>query len=664
MHFTTKIGLVALASFISVLAQPPVAPTPEPVGNPRGDAWDDYNITNSLELGYRFSTVGGDGDSYRSIVNYGDGIRLFGSSFSMNSKDGHGHYFDELTITTQGLGNDPYESAALRIAKNGLYRYDLLWRENEYFNPGLVTGGAQGQHLLDTVYTSQDQDLTLFPQSNLKFFLGYSRTHQDGPALSTVQLFNSSGNEFPLFENVRRVTNEYRLGNEFSIFGIRVNWMHAWYDFKEDSDYNSGPNLGNNPGNPTTLTSFQRTEPYHGTSPYWRVGVFSDKRHFSVNGRFTYTSGKRDFVLDETAFGTARIGEANQQIVTAGDANRPSATGNLVLSFYPTSKLTIVNSTSAYNTRIDGNSEFLQFNDATQSTDVLYFQYLGIRTIANETDVNYQPAQTIGFYAGYNYTNRRIRSIEEETALGSPQAVDVSQTNRLNSGTAGIRLRPISGLTVMLEGEIGRADTPFTPIADANYEVFGGRILYKLKNFTFSAQSRANYNVNSVSLSTYGSHARTYSGNVTWTPRERFSLDAGYSKLHLNTVGGIAYFAEGQFVQGEQSYFFSNIHAANLGVRIALTPRASLYVGYSHVQDTGDGRSTPDGAGIGSALPAFQAAQTFPLTYQSPMARLSIRITERIRWNAGYQYYGYREQFYPAQDFRANTGYTSILWSF
>jgi len=35
-----------------------------------------------------------------------------------------------------------------------------------------------------------------------------------------------------------------------------------------------------------------------------------------------------------------------------------------------------------------------------------------------------------------------------------------------------------------------------------------------------------------------------------------------------------------------------------------------------------------------------------------------------VRWNVGYQYYGFREQFYPDQNFRAHTGYTSVLWSF
>jgi hypothetical protein len=126
----------------------------------------------------------------------------------------------------------------------------------------------------------------------------------------------------------------------------------------------------------------------------------------------------------------------------------------------------------------------------------------------------------------------------------------------------------------------------------------------------------------------------------------------------------LAFFANSEFIEGDRSYYISNIHTGNLGLRFNLQNRASLYVGYSHVQDVGDGRSNPFGAQIGSSLPAFQAAQTFPLSFVSPSARLSIRLTEKLRWNVGYQHYGYHEEFYSTNGYRAHTGYTSLLWSF
>jgi hypothetical protein len=384
-----------------------------------------------------------------------------------------------------------------------------------------------------------------------------------------------------------------------------------------------------------------------------------------VNGRFTYTSGHRDYLFDESAIGTARFaGATNQQVVAFGNAQRPVITGNLLFSIFPTSKLTITNQTSVYNIRINGNSTFVQFDNATQALNTFDFQFLGIRTISNETDLNYQLKNWLGFFGGYQYSDRQIRSVLDNVSFGVPFSLPTEQTNILNTGIFGIRLKPIKPLTILLDGEIGRANRPLTPISDRNYQDFDARVQYKLKSFLLSAYTRTSYNTNSVSLSSYASHARTYSAEASWTPREWFALDAGYAKLHLNTAGGIDYFTSGQFITGEQSLYISNLHTATLGARFIVTKRVDLYAGYSHVQDTGDGRNNPLGNQIGSTLPAFQAPQTFPVLFQSPLARVSVRITDKIRWNVGYQYYGYHESFFNSDNFRAHTGYTSLLWSF
>lgn len=647
-------------------AQQTVAPAPEEDASSRGEDRSGYNIVDSFETGYRFVSAGGNYAQYQSDVNFEDGIRLLGSYFSMTSKDGHGRFFDQLVITTQGLGNDPYENATLRISKNGLYRYDMSWRRNDYVNPGLTTGGASSGHFLDTQYDMHDHDLTLFPESNLKFFLGFTASSQTGPALSSLQLFDSSGSIYPLFENVRRVRREYRAGNEFKLFGFRVNWMHGWEDFKEDSIYGlTGDGLPTllTPG--PALTSFQRNEPDHGSSPYWRVFLVRDNKLFSFNGRFTYTGGERDFVMDESAIGPNRFGvQQNQQIVALGDAKRPVSTGSFTVSWLPAPKLTVVNSTSLYNVRTEGDSAYVQFDDATQALNVLFYQFLGIRTISNETDVNYQVNRWLGLSGGYQYSDRLIRSTEEVTIAGSPSLLPYSQTNLQHTGTLGIRLRPYQGLSVNLSAETGVDSRPLTPVAGKNYHALNGRIRYKRKSLLLSANAQSSYKFTPVSLSAYSSESRTYSVNGSWTPTGWFGLDAGYSRLHLWSLGSIAYFAGSQLIQGDSSLYLSNIHSLNFGARFSIKKRADLYIGYSQVQDVGDGRSTPDGAGIASVSPMFQAAQTFPMAFDSPLARLSIRMNRRVSWNIGYQYYGYREKFYPDQDYRVNTLYSSLTWSF
>ena len=71
-------------------AQQTAAPTPETVGPSQGGNWGNYSFSTSFETGYRFQTVGGNAAEYRSSVNFGNGVRLLGSSVAMHSKDGHG----------------------------------------------------------------------------------------------------------------------------------------------------------------------------------------------------------------------------------------------------------------------------------------------------------------------------------------------------------------------------------------------------------------------------------------------------------------------------------------------------------------------------------------------------------------------------------------------
>src|SRR5258708_15873291 len=111
MRRRMKAAIITFLSAGLAAAQQPVAPTQEPVGPPRGDNTAEYNIVNSVETGYRWSSIGGSEDEYRSQVNYGHRVRLLGSSLSINSRDGHGRFFHEILLHTPAPGNDPYESS-------------------------------------------------------------------------------------------------------------------------------------------------------------------------------------------------------------------------------------------------------------------------------------------------------------------------------------------------------------------------------------------------------------------------------------------------------------------------------------------------------------------------------------------------------------------------
>ena len=655
-----------LAFAAALTAQPPVAPTGVATEDSKGENKSDYNVLQSFELGYRWATTGGDDGMYRSTVNYTDGIRLLSSSLAVQSLDGHGRFFDQILLNTQGLGNDPYESAIFRIEKYGLYRYDLTWRSNEYYNPGLTI--SYGEHFMDTVRHTQDHDLTLFPQSKLRFFLGYSDVSQSGPALSTIELFDVRGDEFPVFANIRRRQNEYRLGGEAQFLGFRLNVLHGWEDFKDDTgQVLTSTSPGNNPNDATQLNSFQSTSPYHGTSPYWRVALFREgKKYWAMNARFTYVAGQRNYVLDETAIGLNRIGaNTASQIFSYGNGQRPAATGNLTFSIFPASMITLTNQTSVYNIRMSGENFFSQLINGAPASPTVAFNDFGILTIANSTDLQIHVRPWLTVHGGYTYSDRRITAVEGYNPITLPLApASYSQNNILHTGIVGFRLKPAKPLTLSLDGELGHADKPIYPISDKDYHTLRARAEYRRKNVRLTAFARSDYNTNSNSLTSFASHSRQYGADVSWVRSENFSIDAGYSLQHLDTLGGISYFILQTPVNGDQSYYVSNIHTVTLMAHFVVHKRADILMGYNHVQDTGDGRATAQGSGLYTTQQAFLAAQTFPLRFLSPEARLSLRITPKLRWNAGYQYYGYREDFSTLQNYRAHTGYSSMSWSF
>ncbi len=631
-------------------AQLPVAPSPEPVGDPKGEVWQDLNIRQSFETGIRLLSTDGNRDKYRSDVNFRNGLRLLSSKVEVHSRNGRGKWVDEVIFTTLGLGNDPYQHAALRVEKNQLYRYELSWRENQYFNPALTIAG--GRHRADTSRRLQDHTLTLFPTSRVKVLAGYSRNVQTGPALTTQNLFDlHRGTEFTFFENVRRQQDAYSLGAEARFAGFKLIAWRNWEFFKDDTEAAAANPAAEDPASATTVRQFRVAQPVRGTAPGWRVNLFTEKvRWVALNGRFTYVGGERNFLFDESAIGTNRLGAArNQQVIVTGNARRPVLAANGNITLFPASRFTVTNHTAFTNTRMDGPSTYQQFDNRTLDLTFSSLEFLGVRLVSNTTDAQVQVLRWLSFHGGYHYASRRIVSRRDE--------FEAIQNNRLNAGQFGIRLRGLKGFSANFDGELGRDNNPFYPTAPRNYHALGARLEYKQKTFRLMAQARSNYSFNFVSAWSHSARSRQYGVDGSWTPRSWFSVDAGYSKIHLDTLTGLAYWLGRNLNEADSSWYVSNLHMVHGGVRLSLKQRADLFVGWSWTEDTG-----------GPARPVAGAfltpAQSYPFTFNSPMVRFSLPFRGNIRWNLGYQHYGYSESFLPVQNYQARTAFTSLLWSF
>jgi hypothetical protein len=709
MKMNSKLLCLFILSLPLLHAQPVVTPSPDRTGPASGENVGAYNVTNSFEVGYRFTTVGGDASFFHNTENYGNGLRLFSGSLTANSKEGRGVLFDSLNFNTQGLGNDPYGVATLRIEKNGMYRYDMTWRQSNYLNTPLDNGASA--NMMNTRRVMQDHDFTLNLASWAKLKMGYSRVDQTGPQDSTYEMYigGLARTVLPLLQNVRRDYNEYRVGTELNFLGFRLTLSHQWEDFKDDTTtdplipgqaYPRPLSQPYQPSLPVTYpflgTAYNRTNPMHGLNKGWFGNLNRSSRLWAVNARMTYSKGDNTSMYFENESGARQAANAicsncgsgaptTAYTYSPSTARRPFTAGDFTFSFFPTSRLTIVNSTSAQNFREDGVGLAVIVNNVAANKSVVWDYRIGDQRFSDAVDANYRLTKWLGLNAEYRYSARWL--IDNLIRTGTTNSRDLNTlNNHLNTGTFGIRLKPIKPLSLDVDVTDGKDNKPLNPISPAHFQNIRARADYRYnKRIRFGASYRQMYNLNApapvVFTSAYGvppasyyaSHSRSLSGNASIALSNHWSLDVAYNKLHLDTFANL--WTEQPApnsvtiisVPGNASEYISNIHTVSFMARTALKKRGTLYFGYNITKDTGDGRSVQN-LGLTDPAKSFLAGfNTFPMTYQSPLARVSIRITPKIQWNGGWEFFRYNQQFayFGYQPYyRANTGYTSLSFTF
>ena len=249
-----RVRPVHFAIAVIALLLSPVARAQDDTGESKGIDSGDYNIHQSIEFGYRANEINGNKDTYDTFENLGSGVRLFDYTLEMRSIDHKGLLFDDLSFSNFGYGGDPNDVSRLRIGKNKVYDFRVLFRRDKNFwdynllanplnpaslnAPGSLTTGCyvgpptaafpQGApaycsspavainnspHGLDLVRRMQDYDLTLFPNSAVQLRLGYSRNRDEGPGFFTTD----GGTISDFNENYSYTTNAYRVGVDFKI---------------------------------------------------------------------------------------------------------------------------------------------------------------------------------------------------------------------------------------------------------------------------------------------------------------------------------------------------------------------------------------------------------------------------------------------------------------
>ena len=132
--------------------------------------------------------------------------------------------------------------------------------------------------------------------------------------------------------------------------------------------------------------------------------------------------------------------------------------------------------------------------------------------------------------------------------------------------------------------------------------------------------------------------SRVFTTSVDWAANSDISLSTGYNYHWINSDAALEYFFNSVRHPQGSSQFFTRNHFFFIDSVARLHPRITLYAAYRVNKDNGQGDRLADPTGTPGTLIA-----SYPMSFQSPEGRLSIKINRRVDWNLGYQYYNYNE---------------------
>jgi len=345
IHTGVYVGLLSLA--LTSSAAPQSVPQ-----SPEGIDSGNYNIRQTIEFGYRNSDISGNLANYGTFVGLNSGVRLFEQSLDVRSLNHDGLFFDTLSMYSFGYGGDPNDITRLRLGKNkwydfrGSYRRDKYpWNYNLFANPLNSASSSpsvpitNSLHALYLVRRMSDFDLTLLPQSRVRFRLGYTRNIQEGPSFTTfggatlLDPPTGFGTQTQLFQNWKTTLNAYHFGVDFQVLQkTSIHYDQFLQYFKQDTSYadrnfnfqlpngvpvdlgvvfdtasnvNPAPcpspvaNAGTNP--PTAdpscngYLSLTRTGRPRGSLPTEQISFQSESiKNISMSGRAAYSSGEQN----------------------------------------------------------------------------------------------------------------------------------------------------------------------------------------------------------------------------------------------------------------------------------------------------------------------------------------------------------------------------------
>jgi hypothetical protein len=609
----------------------------------------EQRVRTTIDTGFRWiTTPGGDFNTYRSLVNLGEGPKLFGSE--MTIEDEKSRILNRLMIQMHNWGGDPYNTLRVSAEKTGIYRFNADYRNILYFNhlpsfanPGATQPGVTNQRAFDQLRRNADIELELRPGKTIVPYFGFQQNTGSGRGITP---YVSNGNEFPVATEFRDASRNYRGGVRMECRFAHLTLEQGATTFKDDQRvFTRDPNRGNRPtpifGTQTVLNNLEQAYGVRGDG-YYSKGLLSltPTSWFQFYGQFLFSQPSIDTSYAENARGLFYLGGTTffngLDGIVLGLARQPHTAATTGFELRPHARIRIIESWTTD-----------RFHNASSALlrDQLLMTGTGqdLRQIPSNDRlvVNYNRHQIEGLVdatrrltlrGGHRYV---WGDVSTRAAQLNPDGIPGTGELRMHVGLAGVTYRAAQRALFNFDFEGSPGDRNYFRTSLQDYRLVRGRARVDLhSNLQFHANVRHLDNQNPARGIEYHLNDTMVSGGFHWLPRGggRTTIFGEYAWSRV--VSDIQFLVPST-LQFAPSFYrdFAHVVTAFADLRPA------------------SGESAPR-IQVGGSY--FRSSGSRPTQYYQPAVRFAAPVRKGVEPYVEWRWYGFTQAFYLFEGFRTH----------
>ncbi len=442
-------------------------------------------------FGYRLVDTSGAEYKYKEDVNLEKGARLFNFSLSYTPEGNGAKIIDNLNISLQNFGGDPFETFTLQARKTGRFSFEYQRKKAAYFYHDLhqAAGSLYDPYTFDFDRRSDAGELRLTLSRQLDLTLGYERFTRKGNTTPTLDINRVE------FEMEKPLDEDSRVGSITLNFHTRPFSLvidEKIHDFKTtNSLFLPGyAEAGPYSPYPTSLSYYSLSQPYD-----FRSYTHSLRFNFRPFSSLLLSGSARLINLDlnldyqEKAEGVDYLGWLfAYDYQGKGEFSRDLRLYDLNASYLLLNRLALVANFRYHSLdqegtmTISGEKESINF---------------GYDTWGVETGLQFLLSSRLDLTLGYRHEQRKLEELETAT---------FEDKTKQQGMFAHLRFEPSRAFRLALDYQRADIDDPFTLISPTalnrfkldsrlrvkNFQVTGSYLVYRSESEVFEDSWKSN----------------------------------------------------------------------------------------------------------------------------------------------------------------------------